>query len=295
MDDIFKEFDNLKYGLTHSKRKKSFYDLFDKSLGKYPTLALLGLHSRANVSLAEIEMIAHIAKQFTPIKLDTYNTDLNGLPNVCFTGVFSSYEIRFEMQFNVLNPKSNKDLHPDLKVTIVQHFNNKKNDVCSVIIEYEGHSSHIKPEKVKSTFLRNRELTYQTLAPILPYYQEELKSAKERSKTIQKIKEYIEKMISTFEKSAEFARKKSNYSPPQDSGVTCCPVCEGAEKLGSTYCPACGGAGVVRKNILLTIDINEYLYFKCNHCKGEGCFKCHNSGSISREKAIEIAQEESLL
>lgn len=160
--------DELKPGLTHSKSKKGFYDKFKETIGVYPTLALLGLNSRSQVFMSELKMIAYIAEMYGPIKLLNYDVNEENEPKVCFLGEFSSYAIRFEMQVKIKNESTNKYYSPDLKLTILQRSNNQENEIGSIAIEYEGHSSHLDPAKVKSDFLRNRHITYRTGAPVLP-------------------------------------------------------------------------------------------------------------------------------
>lgn len=287
MEEIFKKFDELKEGLTHSKSKKKFYDNFVLTLGKYPTLALLGLNSRSNVSMAEIEMIAFMAELYRPIKLKSYNVDINGQPNVAFNGALGKYMIRFDMQFKIPNPESNNYLFPDLKLTIVQHSKEVENDIASIAIEYEGHSSHTDPEKVKAAFSRNREISYQIGGPVLPFYPEDLKSKIKRQATLSILKNFINKKISDFECAAEFARKVYNSEFRYKSLYVTCPVCEGAEKLAGVYCPKCLGDGRVERSKLHLIDIEQYSTLDCHDCRCKGCSKCNYSGYLSREKAIQ--------
>lgn len=85
------------------------------------------------------------------------------------------------MQFKVLNPETKRFLHPDLKLTLAQYHKKYENDIISIAVEYEGHSSHTNPHKVKAAFLRNREISYQIGGPVLPYYKEELDSKNSRN------------------------------------------------------------------------------------------------------------------
>lgn len=292
MEIIFKKLDELKEGLTHSKSKKKFYNNFKSTLGKYPTLALLGLRQRSNVSMAEIEMIAYIAEQYRPIKLKNYNIDINSQPNVAFNGVSGKYRIRFDMQFKIQNSRSNNYFFPDLKLTIVQHNKEVENDISSIAIEYEGHSSHTDPEKVKAAFSRNREISYQIGGPVLPIYPNDLKSKPERQATLLTLKNFINKTISGFEWAADFARKVYNSKPRYKSVYVPCPVCEGTEKLGGDYCLECSGIGRVERSKLHLIDIEQYSTIDCHDCRCKGCSKCDYSGYLSREKAIQNSLSE---
>ncbi len=202
---IEQKLDELMPGLIHSKSKKSFYDNFKKTIGVYPTLALLGLNSRSQVFMSELKMIAHIAEMYRPIKLLNYDLNEDKDPKVCFVGALNEYAIRFEMQVKIKNEKTDRYYSPDLKLTILQQSNNQENEIESIAIEYEGHSSHVDPTKVKSAFLRNRHITYRTGAPVLPYYKEELKSKKNREITLNDLFDFIKNKIDKFERAAIFA------------------------------------------------------------------------------------------
>lgn len=285
--NLHRKLDALKDGLIHSNSKNKFYKKFNSKIGEYITLALLGLISRANASMAEVTFIAYIAETFKPLELRSYSTNIKEKTNLSFSGVSGKYKILFELQFEVLNTETNKMLHPDLKLTILQHNRGIEKSIATIIIEYEGHPSHLDPDEVKPASIRNREITYQTGAPILPYYKEEVTGKTEREKVLKRINEVVHNKIKEFEGNSEFARKSSNSLRPSFSSLVCCPVCEGSETLEGEFCPACGGVGRVKPYQLQLININNYIDFKCFNCKGDGCLKCNNSGFVSREKAIE--------
>jgi hypothetical protein len=287
MEEIYKKLDDLKEGLTHSKSKNRFYNNFVPTLGKYPTLALLGLNSRSNVSMAEIEMIASMAELYIPISLKSYNVDINGLPNVAFNGVSGEYRIRFDMQFKIIKSETNSHIFPDLKLTIVQYSKTIENDITSIAIEYEGHSSHTDPKNVKAAFSRNREISYKIGGPVLPFYQDDLKSKAKRQITLSTLKTFIHKMISGFECAAEFARKVHNSKSIYKSIYVTCPVCEGTETLGGDFCPGCSGNGKIKRTELQLINVEQYSTINCHDCKCKGCINCNYSGYLPREKAIQ--------
>lgn len=217
------ELDKLMPGLTHSKSKKEFYDTFKDKIGVYPTLALLGLHGRSQVFMSELKMIAYIAELYCPIKLLNYNFDESKLPDVCFIGKLNEYIIRFEMQVKIKNHETDKYYSPDLKLSIIQSSNGLENEIESIAIEYEGHSSHLDPSRVKSAFLRNRHITYRIGGPVLPYYKEELEFKKNRDITLGDLKDFIKEKVDRFERSAIFAsnnqlipRRDICYTPPTD-------------------------------------------------------------------------------
>ncbi|MCK7285517.1 hypothetical protein L8P37_08560 [Enterobacter asburiae] len=292
MDELYKKFDGLKEGLIHSKSKNKFYMEFSKTLGEYPTLALLGLNSRSSASLSEIKMIAYIAELYRPIKLLGYNVDLDFQPNVILSGVCGKYKILFEMQLKLPNLETGVYLYPDLKLTIVQHYKGDENKIKSIAIEYDGHPSHLDKDNVQPAYLRSREISYQILGPLLRYYNNDLKSKVKRKATLTRINDFIISSINEFEESSFFERKVRNTILTSNKIFLTCPVCEGAEKLGGNYCPACEGLGKIKKEKLHQINLDEYTFFQCTPCRGGGCYRCNNLGYLSREVAIEATLKE---
>ena len=71
MDEIYAALDEAKSGFIQDEKTQKFYDNYETTIGKYPTLALLGLmrRKRSRVSMKEIEMIAAIAANYKPVDL----------------------------------------------------------------------------------------------------------------------------------------------------------------------------------------------------------------------------------
>ncbi|WP_316674979.1 hypothetical protein [uncultured Tolumonas sp.] len=293
MSELEDKFDELKAGLIYSKSRQAFYNQFIGTLGKYPTLALLSLMSRAQVQINELKMIAYIVEQYYPIHIHNYNLNTQEKPKLCLAGKVKEYIIYFGMQCEFRNPTTNRNLHPDIKVTVVQTHRKEESELFSIAIEYEGHSSHTEPSKVKNAFIRNREITYQIGGPVLPYYKEEVDNQDNRNNLLTCLSNFINQKITRFEDAAVFARKKYNALSQGDSPLVVCPVCEGVEKLGSDFCPACKGVGRIRTIEAKLIDLDNYTNFNCPSCNKQGCIKCNYSGLISRIEAISIALKES--
>lgn len=293
MSELEDKFDEIKEGLIYSKNRSEFYEKFIGTLGKYPTLALLSLMSRAQVQINELKMIAYIVEKYCPIFIHKYNLNSKEKPKLCLAGKVKEYIIYFDMQCELLNPTTNRNLHPDIKVTVVQTHLEEESELFSIAIEYEGHSSHTDPSKVKNAFIRNREVTYQIGGPVIPYYKEEVDNKINRTELLTRLSNFINEKITRFEDASIFARKKVNSLFLEDTQLLVCPVCEGVEKLGSDFCPACKGVGRIRSIEAKLIDLDNYKYFNCpTCCNKEGCIKCNYSGQISRLEAISIALKE---
>ncbi|MBE4586988.1 hypothetical protein BOO29_19015 [Vibrio navarrensis] len=147
MSELEEKFDKLKEGLIYSKSRKAFYDEFVHKLGKYPTLSLLSLMSRSEVKINELKMIGHIVSLYAPISVHNYNLNTEDKPKLCLSGTIKTYTVYFDMQFDILNPETNRHFHPDLKLKVVQTYQNYENEIISIAIEYEGHDSHTDPSK----------------------------------------------------------------------------------------------------------------------------------------------------
>ncbi|WP_159392289.1 hypothetical protein [Aeromonas rivipollensis] len=290
MSELEERFDVLKDGLIYSKSRKAFYEEFVHKLGKYPTLSLLSLMSRAEVKINELKMIGHIVSLYAPISVQSYNFNIEEKPKLCLSGTIKTYTVYFDMQFDILNPETNKYFHPDLKLKAVQTHKNNESEIFSIAIEYEGHDSHTDPSKVKGAFKRNREITYQLGGPVLPYYQEEVINKDKRKELLKRLSNFLLEKLERFESAAVFARIKHNATPTNQYSP--CPLCEGVEKLGDDYCPVCKGVGRVLSRDVSKIDKSEYPVFNCPACLNQGCVKCNFSGYISRLEAISIAMSE---
>ncbi|MDW1798979.1 hypothetical protein [Vibrio sp. Vb2201] len=293
MSDLKKTFDGLKDGLTYSKSRNAFYEQFVDALGKYPSLALLSLMSRSQVQINELKLIAYIVSMYPPISIHKYNLDCQEKPNLCLAGKVNEHKVYFDMQFAIPNPETNRDFHPDLKVTVVETHLDQECEMFSIAIEYEGHSSHTDPNKVKGAFLRNREISYQLGGPVLPYYKEEVDNKENREQLLRRLSEFIDNKIERFEDVSVFKRKKYNATSRLETLLVACPLCKGGEKLGDDFCPVCKGGGRVPSCDAEFIDVSKYTEFNCPDCFRKGCVKCGFSGVISLSKAISIAFEDS--
>ncbi|EGQ8609183.1 hypothetical protein GNT15_24405 [Vibrio parahaemolyticus] len=284
----------MKLGLKLEQIRKSFSNKQKKLLERIEPItnrqvatSLISLQGVEKTSQAEIDVIANLISQFKPLEI----IDLQDSPrHIILRGHMSQgHYVYIEPQYKVLN--TNPKAQPwaiDLVLKLYRTIGNDLVEIASIGVEYDGHISHYVESKIKSTYKRDAAIICKNGIQSLRISPELWKNNSEDIKKA--IKKYFEHQIKVIENVQLSTINTLSYSQDDSFSQITCPVCNGNCRLAGEQCPVCKGMGSIKQSDADELDLTEYEEFTCPDCRGVSldCTTCGDSGSISREKALEL-------
>ncbi|MCD9501133.1 hypothetical protein GLP37_02855 [Photobacterium phosphoreum] len=285
-EKILKEIQN-----EFSNKQSKLFEKIQPLIGKNASIGLVSLQGVERTSQKEIEVIANLISQFSPIKIVTFDQSPR---RIILSGQASKgHSVKIIPQYKVknVNPKA-QDWAIDLVIELYRTIGADLIKITSVGIEYDGHVSHYVESKVKSTYKRDVAIVSRNGIFSIRISPDSWKEAPDTiKKAIKKFFENQTKVIDNVQTSTINTIKQVRVV--DDSEVTnlvTCPICIGRCRLAGDECIVCKGMGAVKEREAEFINQDNYNKFTCPDCSGItfNCSKCNDTGSISREKALEL-------
>lgn len=268
---------------SFSNNQKKLFQRIEPITNRQVAISLISLQGVEKTSQTEIEVIANLISQFQPLEI----VDFHESPRrVVLRGkVSKGHVVYIEPQYKVAN--RNPKAQPwaiDLVLTLFRKIDRDLTEIASIGVEYDGHISHYVESKVKSTYKREVSIVSDTGIQTLRVSPELWKSDAESIKKA--IKKYFKRCIKIIDN----VQLSTINAQNEFSSTTTCPICNGRCRLAEEDCPACNGMGAVKESVAEKLDLSDYEEFKCHDCRGISldCHTCGGSGTISREKALEL-------
>lgn len=278
-----------------SNNQKKLFKRIKPDTNRQVAIGLISLQGVEKTSQAEIEVIASLISQFSPLEIDNFQ---NSPRRITLKGQFPNGHIVYiEPQYKVgnINPKA-QPWAIDLVLRLNRWIGQDLVEIAAIGIEYDGHIAHYVESKIKSTYKRDAIITSNEGFQSLRISPEQWKSSKEDLKKA--IKKYFEHHIKKIEKvqlstiNAQDFNKLiyENENENEVISTVTCPLCNGRGSLAGEDCPICNGMGSVKRYIAAKVNLSNYEKFTCPDCRSIklDCKTCNDEGSISREKALEM-------
>lgn len=276
-----------------SNNQKKLFKRIEPTTNREVAIGLISLQGAENTSQAEIEVIASLISQFSPLEIDNFQ---NSPRRITLRGQFlQGHVVYIEPQYKVdnINPKA-QPWAIDLVLRLHRWIGQDLVEIAAIGIEYDGHISHYVESKIKSTYKRDSIITSNEGFQLLRISPEQWKSSKEDlKKAIKKYFEYHIKKIEKVQLSTINAQSSNYFIHENENELTLtvtCPLCNGRGSLAGEDCSICNGMGSVKRYISEKVNLSNYEKFTCPDCRAIklDCKTCNGEGSISREKALEI-------
>lgn len=281
-----------------NKFSKTQLDLAKKievKLGEDAAICLVSLLIFERTSQREIDVITKLIEQFSPIEVKEFTENPN---KVTLAGIGPKrHRIEIIPQFKVKNPfPQGRTWSLDLVIKLYRKIGEEHINICSINVEYDGDPSHYLESGIIKAYMRDAsvvsELSIQTLR-ISPNAWK-----KDDQFFVKAIKKIFENSIKKIEKVQYHTIKatQAHSSYLSEKKRVECPICTGGGMLADEYCPLCQGVGRISKELTINLDLSEYEFIDCPECKKRSepyrsCTICIGKGSITREKAVEIAKK----
>lgn len=284
----------IKKSFTNNQRK--LYKKIEPLIGSDASIALVNLKNYERTSIAELNVIANLIKQFHPIKIVTFNDSLNQLT---FSGKGpKGHSIKILPQYKVKN--SIYKSHPwaiDLVVELHRKIGFEIVKIASIGIEYDGYPAHFLENNIKKTYLRDVAIASNEGIQSIRIAPEAWEKDPNQFKLA--IKKYFEHQMriaenvqnSTINVTRLYEKEHSDTGTDIES-LTTCPICNGSCKLCAEDCDFCKGMGSVKKSLADNADITKYDQITCPKCRkiSLDCDTCNGKGFISRENALDYSR-----
>jgi len=278
-----------------SNNQKILFKRIEPATNREVAIGLISLQGVERTSQAEIEVIASLISQFSPLEIDFFQ---NSPRRITLKGQFTQgHTVCIDPQYKVdnINPK-NQPWAIDLVLRLNRLIGQDSVEIAAIGIEYDGHISHYVESKIKDTYKRDSAITRNEGFQLLRISPELWKSSKEDlKKTIKKFFEYHIRKIEKVQLSTINAQQFKNFIHENENEneltpTLTCPLCNGRGRLAGEDCPICNRMGSVKKHIAAKVNLSNYETFTCPDCRGIqlDCKICNGEGSISREKALEL-------
>lgn len=290
----------IKEALTQYREKfsRNQQDLADKigvRLGKDVATCLVSLLMFERTSKREIGVIAKFIEQFKPLEVSglaesPYKIKLTGLGP-------KDHRVDIFPQFKLKNPLPNGRVWSlDLVVKLYRQIGDIYFEICAINMEYDGDPSHYLESGVKKSYVRDVAVASELFAHVIRVSPEEWE--RDSQYFIKAVKKLFENSIRRTEKLQRYTlecSRRYNASLGKAREIKC-PICTGLGMLADDFCPLCKGVGFVNERLVFNLDVSDYECVDCPECKKRkepyrACKICKGTGSISRDKAIEIAKE----
>jgi hypothetical protein len=274
-----------------SKNQVKFFEKIQPLIGENASIGLVSLQGIERTSRKEIEVIANLISQFSPIEIVTF--DLNPRRIILSGKASKGHSVKIIPQYKIknVNPHA-QDWAIDLVIELYRTIGSDTIKIASIGIEYDGHISHYVESKVKRTYKRDVEIVSREGVFSIRISPE---SWKENPGTIKKaIKKFFENQIKVIDNVQTSTINTLNLLEEVDdlddiNLVTCtCPICLGRGKLAGDDCSVCKGMGSVKEKEAKYIDLENHDRFTCPDCNSItlDCFTCNDTGYLNREKAL---------
>ncbi|PMK16033.1 hypothetical protein [Vibrio splendidus] len=255
---------------------------------------LVALQHVERVSKTEIEVIANIISQFSPLEISSFNCSPRSM--VISGKTSKGHLVSIEPQYKVDN--SNPKAQPwaiDLVIELYKPVGVDLVYIGALGVEYDGFATHYLETKVKSTYRRDIKIAEQTgiqSIRISPGHWDNGNGAEDIKKAIKKYFEHLIKIADSLQQSTINAVQLNRSVQSRHDGLerdTTCPVCNGRGRLAGDECPVCHDTCTIKEHIAAKLDISEYENIKCPVCNNISldCSTCDDKGYISRERALE--------
>lgn len=284
-----------RYRQKFSKNQLELANKIELKLGRDVATCLVSLLIFERTSQREVGVVAELIEQFNPVEIKEFTENPN---KITLTGYGPKlHKVEIAPQFKVENPFPNgRTWSLDLVIKLYRKIGGDHIEICAINVEYDGDPSHYLESSVKKSYMRDSsiasELSIQTIR-ISPdawkkdqkYFVKAIKKIFEHSiKTIEKVQRHT---INNIQTHSAFLNESKRVE---------CPICIGEGMLADEFCPLCKGLGVVNKSLTLNLDLSDFEFIDCPECKKRNefnriCKICIGTGSISRDKAIEIAKK----
>lgn len=250
-------------------------------IGNDASVALVSLKDTEQTSFAELEVIANLISQFSPIQIvDSNHLILSGKGS-------KGHSVKIIPQYKVKN--SIYKSHPwaiDLVIELHRKIGFEIVKIASIGVEYDGYPTHFLENNVKRTYLRDTAIASNEGILSIRISPDAWKKDPNQFKLA--VKKYFEHQIKITEKIQSSTVNIARLEPSITETLTTCPICNGSCKLAGDDCELCNGMGTVKQSLADSIDISGYDKITCPECRNISldCDTCNGNGFISREKAL---------
>lgn len=277
--------------------QKLSYDEMQKLLGNEKVTTRVFNNKGDNKLPAgeESTFIAHAMSFFKPLSLQD---------NGSIKGNYKGYEVIFILQFKVRKYKTSYWYYIDLAIKLLDPSNKKL--ICLTLLEYDGDDRHnvqfgVIKDKEKDINIFN-EINEQPLR-----YDTQMVNTKRKIQDLgTTIRNRFQKELIKIDSKYQYVLEKNNevrtliYSSMSGRKYIVCPLCEGAEVLGTKTCKSCKGNGYIDNVPTKTLFAKLHLddMYNCPVCQlsttvppNSRCNTCSGDGEINREQAIAFRKE----
>jgi hypothetical protein len=222
-----------------SNKQKKLFDRINLLVGREAAIGLISLQGVERTSQAEIEVIAFLISQFTPLDIAVFNTSPR---EVVFSGEFTEgHTVQIIPQYKVKNVIAKaQPCAIDLVIELHRLIGSEVVKIATIGVEYDGYPLHYVETKIKKTYQRDIGIASKSGVFSIRISPE---AWKKDSYAIKKaIKEYFEHQIRIIEEvqvstinAAKLCVTANDSS--DDNSLTTCVICNGKCKLAGDDCP----------------------------------------------------------
>lgn len=274
-----------------SNKQKKLFDGISPLIGSEASIGLISLQGVERTSQAEIEVIAKLITQFSPIKIEEFIASPRYI-TLGGQGTKGHY-VKIFPQYKVKNINTKAQSWAiDLVLELHRAIGSDLVCIASIGVEYDGHPAHYVESNIKNTYQRDIGIVSESGIFSIRISPEKWK--KDESVFKKAIKKYFEHQVKIIENVQSrtintFTAFEKNKNLNIKKFVQC-PVCNGNRSLANDFCPVCQGMGSVTPKLANKVNISEYEQFACPDCNGYNsmCITCLGFGFIDRDKAIKI-------